>query len=290
MTENSEALLPVIPASIGGGNGLYKHANVLLDSGAQTSLIRLEIAENSGIRGKVHFRDDNKSLGQGIRNDDKSFQSSSYLSGKSKKFTVKAIGIPCISDNVVDVKTREIAECLGLKKGDIYRGKGPVDLLIGINHARMRTGQTRQAGNLVAHKSPLGWVVFGGTSQDAHDTSGILHVKYTTPEDLSDIWTVEAMGVAVTPCLCATDKLSQIEREEAKAIESSCQKAGNQWVVAYPWKRDPALLPDNKSQAREKLEATERGLMKNTEHAQAYDKQMVEMSEIAFSWKLSNRN
>ena len=72
------------------------------------------------------------------------------------------------------------------------------------------------------------------------------------------------MGVAVTPCLCATDKLSQIEREEAKAIESSCQKAGNQWVVAYPWKRDPALLPDNKSQARKKLEATERRLMKNT--------------------------
>ena len=165
----------------------------------------------------------------------------------------------------------------------------PVDLLIGINHARMHTGETRQAGNLVARKSPLGWVVFGGTSQDAHETSRILHVKYTTPVDLSDFWTTEAMGVAVTPCLCATDKLSQIEREEAKAIESSCQKAGNQWVVSYPWKRDPALLPDNKSQARKKLEATERRLMKNTEHAQAYDKQMVEMSEMAFCRQLSKQ-
>ena len=120
---------------------------------------------------------------------------------------------------------------MGLKKGDIYRGKGRVDLLIGINHARMQTGETRQAGNLVAQKSPLGWVVFGGTSQDAHGTSRILYVKYTTPVDLTDFWTKEAMGVAVTPCLCATDKLSQIEREEAKAIESSCQKAGNQWVA-----------------------------------------------------------
>ena len=128
-------------------------------------------------------------------------------------------------------------------------------------------------------------MVFGGTSQDAHETSRILHVKYTIPVDLSDFWTTEPMGVAVTPCLCATEKLSQIEREEGKAIESSCHKAANQWVVSYPWKRDPALLPDNKSQARKKLAATERRLMKNTEPAQAYDKQIVEMSEMAFSRK-----
>ena len=74
--------------------------------------------------------------------------------------------------------------------------------------------------------------------------SRIFHVKYTTPVDLSDFWTTEAMGVAITPCLCATDKISEIEREEAKAIESSFQKAGNQLVVSYPCKRDPALLPD----------------------------------------------
>ena len=47
---------------------------------------------------------------------------------------LKAIGIPCISDDVVDVKTNDIAELLGLKKDEIYRGKGPVDLLIGIDH------------------------------------------------------------------------------------------------------------------------------------------------------------
>ena len=105
----------------------------------------------------------------------------------------------------------------------------------------MDTGETRQAGNLVARKSPLGW--------DAHKMGHIFHMKYTTSVYLSDFWITEVMGVAITPCLCATDKLSQIEREVAKAIESSCRKAGNKWVVSYPCKRDPALLPDNKSQA-----------------------------------------
>ena len=206
-----------------------------------------------------------------------------------KMFTVQAIDIPCISDDVVDIKTRDIAEHLNLKKEDLYRGKGQVDLLIGIDHARMHTGETRQAGHLVARKSPLGWVVFRGTSKDAPEVSKTLHVKYTSPVDLTDFWTTEAMGVAITPCLCLANKLSQIEREEAKKIERSCQKNGNQWVVSHPWKRDPTLLPDNKSQAIKKLEATERRLMKNLEHAQAYDKQMVEMNEMAFSRKLSKQ-
>ena len=85
------------------------------------------------------------------------------------------------------------------------------------------------------------------------------------PEDLFDFWTTETMGAAVTPCLCAADTLSQIEREEGKIIESSRTKVGNQWMVSYPWKRDAAHLPDNKSQATKKLEATERQLMKNPE-------------------------
>ena len=97
------------------------------------------------------------------------------------------------------------------------------------------------------------------------------------------------MGVAVKPCLCTEDKLSQVEREEAKIIESSCQKVGKQWMVSYPWKRDPTLLPDNKSQAIKKQEATERRLTKTSEHAQAYDKQMVEMSEMEFPESCQNR-
>ena len=171
-----------------------------------------------------------------------------------------------------------------------YMGGGErADNTTGIDHARMHTGETRQAGHLVARKCPLGWVVFGGTSQDAPEVSRTLHVKYTSPVDLTDFWTTEAMVVAITLCLCPANKLSQIEREEAKKIESSCQKNGSQWVVSYPWKRDPALLPDNKSQAIKKLEATERRLMKNPEHAQAYEKQMVEMNEITFSRKLSKQ-
>ena len=148
---------------------------------------------------------------------------------------MKAIGIPCISDDVVDVKTKEIAECLSLKKEDIYRGKGPVDLLIGINHARLHTGETRQAG-----KSPLGWVVFGETSQDAYEKSQILRMKYTTPVDLSDFWTMETMGVAVTLVSALQTNLVRSRGGE-----------GHRKFLSESWKP---------MEARKKLEATERDL------------------------------
>ncbi|XP_068711858.1 uncharacterized protein [Montipora foliosa] len=180
MTEKSEALLPVISASIGGRDGLYKHANVLLDSGGQLSLIRFETAEILGLQGKNVSITITKVGGEEEEMTTKVFKVKVTSLDDQKTFTVQAIGIPCISDDVVDIKTRDIAELLNLKKEDLYRGKGPVDLLIGIDHARMHTGETRQAKHLVARKSPLGWVVFGGTSQDAPEASRTLHVKYTS--------------------------------------------------------------------------------------------------------------
>lgn len=94
------------------------------------------------------------------------------------------------------------------------------------------------------------------------------------------------MGVEVKPCICDADKLSQIEREEAEVISSSCKKVGDQWLVPYPWKRNLSLLPDNKAVATKRLEATERRLKKNPEHAAAYSKQMNEMCEMGFARKL----
>ena len=45
-------ILPVLSANIGSANGLFKCGNVLLDSGAQVSLIRQDTAETLGLKGK----------------------------------------------------------------------------------------------------------------------------------------------------------------------------------------------------------------------------------------------
>ena len=205
-----------------------------------------------------------------------------------RRYSVKAIGIPCISDEIASIQTARITERLGLSNEKFRRGRGPVDLLIGIDHAHMHTGQTKQVDHLVARKSPLGWVVFGSTTgKSSCDTHRVYHVKHATPVDLFEFWTTETMGVEVKPCVCEADKLSPIEREEKRLIEKSAGKVGDQWMISYPWEKDPKLLPDNKDQAVKRLESTERRLSKNLEQAAAYDKQMVEMEELSFARKLS---
>jgi len=46
-------------------------------------------------------------------------------------------------------------------------------------------------------------------------------VKYTTPVDLSDWWTTEEMGVAIKPCLCATDKLAGAGQVHIRRLENN---------------------------------------------------------------------
>ena len=65
--------------------------------------------------------------------------------------------------DVAPAPITQITELLGLSSEKIRRGKGPIDILIGIDRANMHTGQTRQAEELVARQTPLGWVIFGGS-------------------------------------------------------------------------------------------------------------------------------
>ena len=209
-------------------------------------------------------------------------------SSKSKRSTVKAIGISSISDEIERVKTLHIPELFRLPNVKFRRGKGHVDLLIGIDQAHMHAGETKQVDNLLARKFPLGWVLFGGNTGGTELASQVYHVAYAKPMDLTESWKTEAMGVEVKPCICDADKLSQFEREEGEIISRSRRKVGEQWMIHYPWKRDPNQLPDNKELAMKRLQSAERRLKQNPEHAAAYSHQMTEMVDMNFTRKLTN--
>ena len=55
VSSDQGAFLPVMSASIFGQNGMQKNGNILLDSGAQISLIRSDTAELLRLNNIVHF-------------------------------------------------------------------------------------------------------------------------------------------------------------------------------------------------------------------------------------------
>ncbi len=288
LSDQNDSMLPVIAANICGSNGVHKSGNVLFDSGAQISLIRKETADNLGLIGKDVTVNIVKVGGEEEEIHTKIYNVGVTGFGYKKKYTIKAIGISCISEEVKGVRSSMLAEQFNLPKREIRRGRGQVDLLMGIDHAHMHTGQMQQVDHLVARKSPLGWVIFGSTSGGLNNvTTKVLHVKTGIPVDLSDFWTTESMGVQVDPCVCDANKLNQLEREEKMMIENSARKVGEQWMVPYPWKRNPEELPDNKEQAINRLKSTERRLLKNPDEATAYNQKIIEMEEMNFASKLT---
>lgn len=187
-TETSSALMPIITANIHGQDGIQKRANVLYDKGAQVSLVRNDTALTLGLKGK-----DTSVTITKVGGDEEFMQTKVYRVpveslDDGRRYSIKAIGIPSINEEVTAVQMSQITELLGLKNEKLRRGEGQVDLLIGIDHVHMHTGESKQAGQLVARSIPLGWVVFGGSSGEMLETSRILHVKFEMPVDLTDFW------------------------------------------------------------------------------------------------------
>ena len=286
-TTDKAAMLPIVQANVLGSSGLKKRANVLLDSGAQISLIKTSVAKDLKLKGKDVVVTLIKVGCQEEELHTKVYRVTVQSLEDQSCHTIQAVGIPFLSDEISDVRTEELAKAFGLSRSDIRRGTGDTNLLIGIDQAKLHTGETREAGNLVARHSPLGWVIFGATTSEQFETSRVNHVKFATPVDMNEFWSTESMGVSVKPCSCEPGKLIPIERKEAKVIEDSCKKLDGQWLMSYPWKRDPRELPDNREQAKKKQVAIERRLLTNEENAKAYDKEMAHMIELGFSRKLS---
>ena len=161
----NEAILPVLSADIGSANGLFKCGNILIDLRAQISLIQQDTAETLGLKGKDVSITITKVGGEDETMKTKEYNVQLTCIDSNKRFTIKVIGIHSISDKIPAVKTSHLPEFLGVPNTRFLRGKGHVDLLIGMDHAHMHAGETRQVDHLQARKSPLGWVVFGGNQK-----------------------------------------------------------------------------------------------------------------------------
>ena len=80
------------------------------------------------------------------------------------------------------VLLKPFAKLRRIENKRIHRGKGPVDLLIGIDHAQMNTGHTKQTRQLVREIC-----LFGGLSEDAQGNGHVCHVGFAAPVHPSEV-------------------------------------------------------------------------------------------------------
>lgn len=121
-------------------------------------------------------------------------------------FSVNAIGIPYISDEVSEVELDAIERYLGLKKNVLSRGSGKLDVLIGIDHASMHTGEIKQVGNLVARLSSLGWLVFSAAQNSPAAVNKVLRVGVSVPVEMTEFWSTESGWASKFSHVCSKQK------------------------------------------------------------------------------------
>ena len=136
-------MLPIVLAEILGTDRASKQGNVLLDSGMQISLIRSSAAEELRLKGKDVTITIAKVRGEEEEITTKMFRVRVRSLENNASYSVTAVGISCISSNISKIKVHEVVKLLGLGEENIKRGDGPVDMLIGIDHPRLHTGQTK---------------------------------------------------------------------------------------------------------------------------------------------------
>ena len=122
-TETSSTLLPIITANIHGQDGIQKRANVLFDTGTQVSLIRKDTALKLGLKGK-----DTAVTIKTVGGDEEFMQTKVYRVpieslDDGTSYSIKAIGISSISEEVTAVQMSQITELLELKNEKLRRGK-----------------------------------------------------------------------------------------------------------------------------------------------------------------------
>ena len=144
------------------------------------------MAEELGLKGKNIVISITKVGGQEEELRTKMYQVQMGSLENRSVYTIQAIGIPWISDEIPEVRLDDIARQFGLNKAHLHRGFGTADLLSGIDQAKFHVGETKEAGNMIARHTPLGWVIFGATTSQKLEECQVYHVKLETPVDLTN--------------------------------------------------------------------------------------------------------
>lgn len=111
---NHSALLPIINANIHGQDGIQKHANILFDTGAQVSLIRNDTASAFGLQEK-----DTSVTITKVGGEEEILQNKVYFVpveslDDGRRYSIKAFGIPSISEEVSAVQLSQITAILAV--------------------------------------------------------------------------------------------------------------------------------------------------------------------------------
>lgn len=287
-----------------GDDGCMNHNRIaiLMDGGASTSLIAESRAQKAGLsRAVEHLTMLEIEV---VGGDTGTYLATQYIVPLYDRFyhkvlTVKAYGIPQISNRIKKVTMAEAEKVFDLDPDSVHRPSGSIELLLGVDNTHAHPVSRAELGTLRLDETAFGPVIWGyHESFQSLETEVEREVVSMCSVTVKDFFSTENMGVACVPrcgsCRCGqcapgSGDLTLKEESEMRLIDSCVTLLPQEKMIVaeYPWIKDPKTLKDNFFVAQKRLESVERRLLRDSSLAEAYQQQVDDMLERGVLRKLA---
>ncbi|XP_055589574.1 uncharacterized protein LOC129741808 [Uranotaenia lowii] len=290
--KQNSTLFKIIPVMLhGNGKSLLVHA--FLDDGSDLTLIESKVADELGLdgverplciewTGSVSRNEDSSRVVQLTISKPKSEERHALTNVR----TVPDLGLPKQSLNY-DQLAKDFPHLRGLPICS-YTDVTP-KILIGVDHARLKLTlkrRERSAGEPVATKTRLGWVIFGGQSATNNLARTMVHTcKCSKDDELHDLvreyLAAESMGIAEH----APPETSEDQRARRVLQETTKRTPSGKYETGLLWKFDDVSFPLSYSMAERRLQCLERRLSRDPALKENVNQQIEEYQKLGYAHK-----
>lgn len=281
-----DSMLPMVRVTFRAANGKTREGNVLVDSGAGTTVIRRGFAKALGLQGKSE-RLGLSVVGGNTINEIDSRRLKFYISPLhgGEEFEIEAYEIEQTVHDIPALDRNWLNSFNHLKNLTLTHKAGPIDLILGVHYSHLHTEEEVIQGlpfEPVAKKIKLGWYVLGADSTKRLSSCSLNFVEKI---DMQKFYDFETLGIQGHNCACPKTVMSSDDRKAMDIFEKTITKKENRYEIGLPWKTSPTHLPNNYPVALKRLESLERSLMKQDAKGQLYKKAIKEYESNGWAEK-----
>ena len=269
------------------------------DSGSTLALITKDYAIRNNLQG-IPVSYDLITVGGNITTHNTTLYELTLIDRDGENYVLKVYEIDDICGEMRAIRTDKFTHLFpSTLAQEIARPGGKIELLIGMEYASIHPKPVGASEGLVLYESMFGTgKILGGMHHGIQDKdevcsiaqkcahSQLVNVRISRKLNPGiDFFTAEDFGVKIPPrcnkckgcreCRFETQQISRIEQQELDVIRENLQldPIENKWTTKYPYKSDPAILQNNKTQAIAMTQKTEKRLSKDKRAAEKYNEQ-----------------
>ena len=286
--------LSIVPVKVkvkGSSKKVLTYA--FLDSGSNTSFCTEDLLRKLGTKGKetslslTTMQMSNQSIECSLINLEVSDLSEQNLIELPMVYSTPSL--PVSTDTVGTQE--DVNRWPHLKGVEMQNIKSEVGLLIGSDAPQVlqpKEFRKSKDGGPFATRTIFGWVLNGplGRKKSKVPTANFIDSSAKLSKQFEDFCNLEFNDSTYEP----QASMSQNDRKALQVMDGSAKLSNGHYEIALPWKNDPPLLMNNKSQARQRLHPLKKRLHRDSALYEKYKDFMDDLINKGYARKVRKEN